>query len=264
MSRGAACWRRGATDYSFPSSRTDIAMTDSTDFDSGSNRRDALRQLAGGALALAAVATTACAPAASAAMTSPTPQPSRNPDFDMSWLGRVNKRRRMVFDTNDVSSGAGLAFVASYLSGAAEVYGDPDASTVLVHRHASVPIVMGDDLWRRLGLGETLKLKDPTTGETTMRNPFINYKEGDKFSVTGASATLDGLMAKGMIAVACNRALAGYAYQLAQKEKIDRAEARKQLIAGLVPGVYVVPNGVFGVCAAQEVGCGYIVVRTSS
>jgi hypothetical protein len=241
--------------------------TDSTDLDSGTNRRDALRHLAGGALALAAVATTACAPAAAAASaTSPTPmpQPSRNPAFDMSWLGRVSKRRRMVFDTNDVSNGAGLAFVASYLSGAADVYGDPDASTVLVHRHASVPIVMGDELWRRLGLGESLKLKDPTTGEVAMRNPFLNYKEGDKFSMTGGSATLDGLMRKGMIPVACNRALSGYSYQLAQKEKIDRAEAHKQIVAGLVPGVYVVPNGVFGVCAAQEVGCGYIVVRTSS
>jgi hypothetical protein len=68
-------------------------------------------------------------------------------------------------------------------------------------------------------------------------------------------------MSNGTIVLACNRALTGYAYQLANKEKIDREEAVKEMKASLVPGVYVVPNGVFGVCAAQETGCGYIAVR---
>jgi intracellular sulfur oxidation DsrE/DsrF family protein len=167
----------------------------------------------------------------------------------------------MVFDTNDVSGGAGLAFVAAYLQGAQQAYGEPDASTVLVHRHLSVPIVMNDEMWRRLGLGESLKLKDPTTGEVTMRNPFIGYKTGDKHSMTGAEAGLDVLMKNGTIVVACNRAVTGFAYQLATKEKIERDQAVKEMKANLIPGVYLVPNGVFGVCAAQEANCGYITVR---
>src|SRR4051812_27472945 len=114
------------------------------------DRREALRQIAGGALALAA---TACTSAATAASVATGPSPA---GFDMSWLQRINKRRRMVFDTNDVAGGAGLAFVAAYLEGAKQAYGDPDASTVLVHRHVSVPIVMNDEMWRRLGLGESL------------------------------------------------------------------------------------------------------------
>ena len=223
--------------------------------DGTTDRRDAIRQLAGGALALAA---TACMPAGSPSALSPAPSTSA---FDMSWLQRINKRRRMVFDTNDVSGGAGLGFVASYLEGAEQAYGEPDASTVLVHRHLSVPIVMNDEMWRRLGLGESLKLKDPTTGETAMRNPFVGHKAGDKFSMTGASAALDTLMSKGTIVLACNRALTGFAYQLANKEKIDRDQAAKEMKANLIPGVYVVPNGVFGVCAAQEANCGNIAVR---
>lgn len=224
--------------------------------DASTDRRDALRQLAGGAIAL--IAATACAPAAASSTVASSPSPS---GFDMSWLNRINKRRRTVFDTNDVSGGAGLAFVASYLQGAQQAYGDPDASTVLVHRHTSVPIVMGDEMWRRLALGESLKLKDPTTGEVATRNPFIGYKAGDKFSMTGAESGLDVLMKAGTIVLACNRALTGYAGMLATREKISREEAMKQMKANLVPGVYVVPNGVFGVCAAQEAGCGYITVR---
>ena len=223
------------------------------------DRRDALRQLAGGALALAALGSTACA-APSAAASQPTSRPSPG-GFDMSWLERIDRRRRTVFDTNDVSGGAGLAFVAAYLDGARQAYGDPDASTVLVHRHTSVPIVMGDEMWRRLGLGESLKLKDPTTGEVAQRNPFIRYRQGDKFTMTGAQSGLDVLLRNGTIILACNRAITGYAGMLANKEKIDRTQAMTELKAALIPGVYLVPNGVFGVCAAQEAGCGYITVR---
>jgi len=226
-------------------------------------RRDALKQLAGSAVALAALGTAACAPAQTA---SATPAPARQPGsapatWDMSWLDRINKQRRMVFDTNEVSGGAGLSFVATYLAGATQAYGDPDASTVLVHRHASVPIVLNDDMWKRLGLGETLKLKDPTTGETTQRNPFIGYKKGDAHSMVGAESGLDVLMAKGTIIVACNIALTARAYSLSQKEKTPIEQAKKELFASLIPGVFVAPNGVFGVCAAQERGCGYIAVR---
>jgi intracellular sulfur oxidation DsrE/DsrF family protein len=116
-------------------------------------------------------------------------------------------------------------------------------------------------MWRRLGLGESLKVKDPTTGEVALRNPFIGYKPGDKFTMTGAESGLDVLMKAGTIVLACNRALTGYAGMLANKEKITREQAMTEMKANLVPGVYVVPNGVFGVCAAQEAGCGYITVR---
>jgi intracellular sulfur oxidation DsrE/DsrF family protein len=144
------------------------------------------------------------------------------------------------------------------LEGAAEAYGDPDASTVLVHRHASVPVVLNDEMWKRLGIGESLKMKDRKTGEFTQKNPFLSRNQT---GTGGVDWSVEGLMAKGTIIVACNRALTGRAYTLAQKEKIARDEARKQLFAAIIPGVYVVPNGVFGVCAAQEVGCGYIAVR---
>jgi intracellular sulfur oxidation DsrE/DsrF family protein len=234
---------------------------DSIDQPAGTDRRDAIRHLAGGAMALMALGSVACAPAATAASPTPSPAPGTKSAFDMSWLRRVDKRRRMVFDTIEVMSGAGLGFVAAYLSGARDAYGDPDASTVLVHRHASVPIVLGDDIWRRLELGGKLKMKDPATGEPALRNPFIGYTKEDKFSPTGAEAGLDTLMKNGTIVLACNRALTGYAYQLATKEKIDREQAKKELFAALIPGVYVVPNGVFGVCAAQEAGCGYILVH---
>jgi hypothetical protein len=255
MTQSVAPW---STREQNPVSLVALPMTDSN-----TGRRDALKHLAGGAFALASLGAAACASPAQAVSTTPSPvrQPPGPGNWDMSWLQRVTKRRRMVFDTNDVGSGIGLGFVASYLQGATQAYGDPDASVVLVHRHTSVPIVLNDEMWKRLGLGESLKLKDPTTGEVAQRNPFINYKSGDEHTMVGADSGLDVLMAKGAIIVACNRALSANASRLATKEKISNDQARKELFANIIPGVYVVPNGVFGVCAAQEVGCGYIAVR---
>jgi hypothetical protein len=48
---------------------------------------------------------------------------------------------------------------------------------------------------------------------------------------------------------------------LANKEKISRDEARKIAIADLVPGVILLPNGIFAVGAAQNAGCGVMTVR---
>jgi len=230
----------------------------STDITTG--RRDALKSLAGSAIALASLGAAACAAPAQTISTAPTsiPPVSGRGNWDMSWLQKINKRRRMVFDTSDVMDGMGIGFVAAYLEGAADAYGDPDASTVLVHRHSSVSIVLNDEMWKRIGLGETHKMKDSKTGEFVQVNPFLSKNQKNQDFAEG---TLDKLMGKGTIVVACNRALTARAFTLASKEKISRDEARKQLFAAIVPGVYVVPNGVFGVCAAQEAGCGYIRVQ---
>jgi intracellular sulfur oxidation DsrE/DsrF family protein len=231
-------------------------MTDST-----TGRRDALKHLAGGAIALASLGAAACASPAQAISTAPSPSGSRplpGPgNWDMSWMQRVNKKRRMVFDTSAVDGGMALSFAAAYLDGATDAYGDPDASTVVVHRHASVPVVLNDEMWKRLGIGESLKMKD-SKGEFYVKNPFLSHNQTG--SRDGYDA-IDKMMEKGTIIVACNRALSGRAFSLAQKEKISNEEAKKQLFAAIIPGVYVVPNGIFGVCAAQEVGCGYIRVQ---
>jgi hypothetical protein len=180
----------------------------------------------------------------------------------MSWVDRVSKPRRMAFDTREVMGGAALSWVQAYLMGAADAYGsNNDDATVLILAHRSVPIGLGDDMWARMNWGETEKLKDPTSGEPTKRNPFINYKTGDKFSMVGADGGLDALIKNGTIVLACNNAFSGIVAMLANKEKISRDEARKIALADLVPGVTLMPNGVFAVGAAQNAGCGVMTVR---
>src|SRR4051812_32785248 len=99
---------------------------------SGTPRREMIKLVAGAAAAVALPSITACARGA-ASMSPPLPSPKPTGKWDMSWVQRVNKPKRMAFDTFEVASGMGPAWVDAYLSGAAEAYGSTDdINTVLV------------------------------------------------------------------------------------------------------------------------------------
>jgi hypothetical protein len=190
--------------------------------------------------------------------------------YDMSWVERVKGAHRQVFDAPEIAGGTILHQARVWMSGFAEVYGakDADMSPVLVIRHAAIPMVLNDAMWERLNVAKELAeaeenkvvLKDPATGELPRRNPFLNAnaKPGDRHSTLWADGGLDTLVSRGAIVLACGLAL-NRAYAMARKaEGLSAADARTLVQANLLPGVYVMPSGIFAVTRAQEAGCQYI------
>jgi hypothetical protein len=177
----------------------------------------------------------------------------------MSWTGKLGKFRT-AYDSPEIQSGAALAFAAAAAEGYQVAMGaERQFTPVLILRHAASVMTLNDSMWELLGIGASRSLKDPTTGEPAKRNPFINYTKGDKFSMIGAEAGIDVLMSKGAIVIACNRALAGAAYQLKQKQpELTQQQAHAEIRKNVIPGVYVMPNGIFAVAAAQDAGCNYM------
>ena len=228
--------------------------------DSTHDRRRFLTGLLGAGVAVAGTSLlTGCAAAAASAQGAPTSQAGQ---WDMSWTGKLG-RYKTAYDSPEIMSGAALAFAAAAAQGYKQAMGVTDAFTpVLILRHAASVMALNDAMWERLALGETNKLKDPTTGEANAkRNPFLTYAKGDKNSYTGAEAALATLIAQGAIVLTCNRALTGVAYQLQKKESpafasVDAALA--EVRRNVIPGAYVMPNGVFAVSAAQDAGCHYM------
>ena len=96
----------------------------------------------------------------------------------------------------------------TWLNGYKEVYQttDGEMAAVLVFRHKGLPVALNDDMWARLNFGDDDKLKDPTTGEPTKRNPFINGKAADKNSTIMPEGGVEELLARGAIVLACNQA----------------------------------------------------------
>jgi hypothetical protein len=223
-------------------------------------RRQFVGRVLGGAAAMAAaplLPLTDAAAGAQGAGTSPRPQQAT---WDMSWVDRIVGEPRMVFDSPEISEGLGMSQVRSWMAGNAEVYGtrDDQMAAVLMIRHAGVPMVMGDAWWDKYELGKTYSVKDPTTGEDARRNPFINYKEGDRFVTTWPDAGLDTLIGRGVIVLACHLALRNRASGFARRDGRPAADVYAEMRASLIPGVTVVPNGIFAVGRAQQAGCGFI------
>ena len=134
---------------------------------------------------------------------------------------------------------------------------------VLILRHRASIMTLNDAMWERLGLGASNKLKDPTTGEDAKRNPFIGYTKDDKHGTVDEDSALDILMGRGAIVMACNNALKGVAFQLKKKEpQFTEATALQEIRRHVLPGVFVMPNGIFAVAATQDAGCNYMRVLT--
>lgn len=227
-------------------------------------RRDFLHGVLGAGVAAAGASLLgACASPAGAAG---APMPAMSPQWDMSWTAKLGKFRT-AYDSAEHQNGAALSYAAAAIIGYKQVYraSDGEFTPVLILRHVASIMALDDDMWSRLDLGESYKLKDPTTGEDkSKRNPFLTWSKEDKHSYTGQEASLSTLLAQGAIVLTCNNALTGMANMLRRKEtgKLASADAAlAEIHRHVIPGAYVMPNGIFAVSAAQDAGCHYMKVQ---
>lgn len=226
--------------------------------DSPTPRRRFVGKVLGGAAAMAAAPLLPLTDAAASAQL-PSGQAVRSSQWDMSWVDRVKGDHRIAFDAPEVESGLVLIQSRNWMAGHAEVYGvtDSQMTAVLVIRHNAVPMVMNDAMWERFELGAQLEVNDPRTGQPARRNPFINIQEGDRTMIY-ADGGLDTLIGRGAVVLACSLALRNRAGAYARRAGRPAAEVHEQVLANLLPGVTVMPNGIFALGRAQEAGCGYM------
>jgi hypothetical protein len=180
-------------------------------------------------------------------------------NWDMSWVNRVKGEHRMAFDVPEVEGGLVLIQARNWMAGHTAVYGvaDDQMTAVLVIRHNAVPMVLNDALWDRFELGAQLEVNDPRTGQPARRNPFVNIQTGDRTMIY-ADGGLDTLIGRGAVALACSLALRNRASAYARRAGRPAAEVHEEVLANLLPGVTVMPNGIFALGRAQEAGCGYM------
>ena len=118
---------------------------------------------------------------------------------------------------------------------------------------------MESRLWEKYKFGEFFKIDDPKTKAPSVRNMF--WQPGpDDFQVPGIGPVAIGindLQASGVMFCACNMAITVLSTVVAQHMKLDAEEVKKDWVAGILPGIQVVPSGVWAVGRAQEHGCAY-------
>jgi intracellular sulfur oxidation DsrE/DsrF family protein len=178
-----------------------------------------------------------------------------SPD-DEHWLERVKGKHRQVFDAVSPNDGMSLIWSMVFLdtNKASAGLKDENLNAVVVLRHGAIPIAFTDPIWSKYKLGEGFGVKDPATKAPAERNPFFHPRDGD---LPFPGAAIEHLLGRGVIFGVCNVALTVYSGMRADAIGVPKDEAKQEWIAGLVPGMTIVPAGVWAVNRAQEHGCSY-------
>lgn len=180
-----------------------------------------------------------------------------------AWFNKIKGKHRIVFDTTGPHEIFPFAWPRVFMMTNA-MTGTPEnkCSEVIIFRSKAIPYAMEDRLWAKYQFGEVFKITDPTTKAPSVRNMFWQPKHGD-FSIPGIGNVQIGinqLQESGAMFCVCNMALTVSSATLAQKLNLDAGEVKKDFLSGILPGVEVVPSGVWAVGRAQEHGCAYCFV----
>jgi len=217
-------------------------------------RRKFLGTLAAGAAATVGLTRIMKAAPAGALVPEVMPYSPGLEEFD-AWLGKIKGKYAQVFDSPFPEGGLPYAWARVYLmtNKAAGVTPD-DMTTVLILRHDSIPLGLTHDLWPKYKFSEKFKIMNPVTKEPFMKNPFYQAKDAD---LPLPGMTPDALLNDGVLIGMCDMALTHYSHQFGKEMNMDPEAIKKDWVAGIIPGIQLVPSGVLAVNRAQKAGCTY-------
>jgi hypothetical protein len=176
--------------------------------------------------------------------------------WDLSWLDQLKGKHRQVFEVGkkieDVPGP--LHVVANYLDAWSEVshLEHPQIDTIVGIAGTGFPINVSDAIWAKYKIGEKWQIPDGSQKSSADHNVFLDAPASDT-----KRASVKGLQARGTIFTQCNKALRAIAkeFAMASHDTFDNVYA--ELVAGLNPGVRLVPANTMLIGLAQEHGCAY-------
>jgi intracellular sulfur oxidation DsrE/DsrF family protein len=165
-------------------------------------------------------------------------------------------KHRVVFDVPEPTGIFPFAWPRVFLlTNMATGTAEKDINVVVVLRHSAIPYAFEDKLWPKYNLAKFFKVPDATD-----KNPFWKPAKGT-YKLPGFGEVpigINELQDSGVQFVVCNAALTVYSAAYAQQNNLDPEAVKKEWIAGLLPGVTIVPSGVWALGRAQENNCAYV------
>ncbi len=211
----------------------------------GTPRRGFLGSVAAAAVGLGA--TTLLPTAAQAAAIAST---AVDPQLE-AWFAKLDGKHRAVFDASEPNDGMGAIWPRIYINTTMANYPGERTSAMVILRHGGLGMAFQDSVWAKYPIGEMFKIS--IDGAPAKRNPYASIT-GLPIPGLGIAELLKG----GVLVGACDIAITVNSTRAATKMGLDPATVRKDWVAGLLPGIQVVPSGVFAVARAQELGASYI------
>lgn len=199
-------------------------------------------------------------------LTIPSSIKAANPLFEPAtdadqWFNQIKGKHRVVFDATRPHDMFPFAWPRVFLlTNQATGTAEKDNNVVVVLRHDAIPYAFEDRLWTKYKFGELFKADDPASKAPSVRNPFAK-PAADEYKIPGFGAVQIGineLQSSGVMFAVCDAAITVYSAAVAQGMNMDAATVKKDWVSGLLPGIQVVPSGVWALGRAQEHGCAYI------
>jgi intracellular sulfur oxidation DsrE/DsrF family protein len=176
------------------------------------------------------------------------------------WFKKIKGRHRIIFDVPKPNDLMPFAWPRVFLlTNQATGSAPGDCGIVVVFRHNGIPYAFNSEIWAKYNFGTVFQADDPLTKKPSVRNPFWKPAKGD-FKVPGIGVVdigINELQDSGVMFCVCDVAMTVFSAALAEGMKMDPADIKKEWMAGLLPGIQVVPSGIWGVGRAQEHGCAY-------
>ena len=182
-------------------------------------------------------------------------------EWDFSWVAKLKgKKHKAVMDNEEVQSAYGVWRATFWASQYEQALGakPADIATVLVLRHNALVLGFKQDFWDTAGIGEWYKVTHPLTQQGTTRNPALLSSAKNEVPAAFDAFALTDFMRRGGIVLACSLAMDFFVSGLASRMSISAADARSRAMAALIPGVILMPSGIFACVKAQEEGCQYV------
>jgi intracellular sulfur oxidation DsrE/DsrF family protein len=178
------------------------------------------------------------------------------------WFKKVKGKHRIVFDVTEPHEIYPFAWPKVFLvTNTATGTPETDASVVVILRHNSIPYATKNDLWVKYKFGEMFKIEDAATNAPSEKNPFLERPADNIPGFGPVPIGITDLQSSGVMFCVCNAAITVFSAVAAQKMNMDAAAVKQEWTAGVLPGIQIVPSGVWAVGRAQEHQCAYCFVR---
>ena len=179
------------------------------------------------------------------------PEPS---DLE-AWFNSLNGKHKMVFDAVSTNDGLPIVYTFNFMSTNNQT-GTPDdqLSALVVFRSKAILAALNDNAWNKYKLGKLFKVIDYSTNAPAERNLFWEPREGE---MPNPGMSIKTLQERGVKFCVCETAITLTSRQYAISKSLDPSQVKNEWIANLLPGIQVVPSGVWALGRAQEHDCAY-------
>ncbi len=170
---------------------------------------------------------------------------------DERWLEMVAQREhRLIIETGIISDGLALRRGLNFIDVLNQDYAVPDARIGLaIGTHtAGLAFILNDVMWAKYPLGAKFDVKN-AEGAPATANPFR----------TASTSSVESLSKRGVVFLACNRALLRLARDLAGPGG-SAPTVHTELVANVLPEAQVTPAMVVALSRAQSKGVPYMAV----